>query len=84
MSISNKQQIKDSIIDLNYKINMLQRKLNNTKASQMLYNKMIVARAVLRKKLEAFENTVFASFFDKFKFIKKSRNEKLICDYFKQ
>lgn len=75
-----KAQIQDSIVELTYQINQLRKKLGDCKATNRLYNKMIVKRAVLKSELATQKSSNIVSFFKK---LKRGRKEKLISDYFK-
>jgi len=65
---------------LNYLISMLKNKLNSEELNRT-YNRLLIERATIRKKLEFKKSkNVLTNFCQK---LNKKRQEKLICDYFK-
>lgn len=66
---------------LNYLISMLKNKLANNEELNRTYNRLLIERATIRKKLEFKKSkNVLTNFCQK---LNKKRQEKLICDYFK-
>ncbi|HBG49108.1 MAG TPA: hypothetical protein DDW90_06330 [Cyanobacteria bacterium UBA9971] len=65
---------------LNYLISMLKNKLDSEELNRT-YNRLLIERAAIRKKLEFKKSkNVLTNFCQK---LNKKRQEKLICDYFK-
>ncbi len=65
---------------LNYLISQLKDRLNSEELNR-IYNRLLLERAVLRKKVEnAKSKNVLISFCQK---LARKKSEKLICDYFK-
>ncbi|MFA6988825.1 MAG: hypothetical protein WC197_02040 [Candidatus Gastranaerophilaceae bacterium] len=72
----------ESIRLLDLKINRLKKEATKSETTASLYNRMLIERAILRKKLEHSKTNNIISFIkNKIKFV--SKKEKLICDYFK-
>ncbi|OGI01338.1 MAG: hypothetical protein A2104_00620 [Candidatus Melainabacteria bacterium GWF2_32_7] len=75
------KEIDNSESRLNYLISMLKNKLDNNEELNRAYNRLLIERATIRKKLESKKSkNVLTSFCQK---LNKKRQEKLICDYFK-
>lgn len=71
----------ESIRLLDIKINKLKKEAAKSETTANIYNRMLVERAILRKKLEeSKQNKIFSFIKSKIKFT--SKKEKLICDYF--
>lgn len=63
-------------------INMLKNKIDNNDELNRTYNRLLIERATIRKKLEYKKSkNVLTTFCEK---LKRKRQEKLICDYFKK
>ena len=74
------KELDNSESRLNYLISMLKNKLDSEELNKT-YNRLLVERATIRKKLEFNKSkNVLTNFCQK---LNKKRQEKLICDYFK-
>jgi len=74
------KELDNSESRLNYLISMLKNKLDSDELNKT-YNRLLVERATIRKKLEFNKSkNVLTNFCQK---LNKKRQEKLICDYFK-
>jgi hypothetical protein len=66
---------------LTYLINQLKNNLNNNEDLNRTYNRLLIERASIRKKLEYKKsNNVLTSFCQK---LNRKNQKNLICDYFK-
>ena len=71
----------ESIKLLEIKISQLKKEAAKSETTASLYNRMLIERAILRKKLEHSKSNKILSFIkNKIKLV--SKKEKLICDYF--
>lgn len=79
------QEIENSINYLTCVINKLKTKINDNADYNVAYNRLLIKRAELRKKLH-YNNTpagtVINLFKENFKCFRSKSREKLICDYF--
>ena len=74
------KELDNSESRLNYLISMLKNKLDSEELNRT-YNRLLIERAAIRKKLEFKKSkNVLTNFCQK---LNKKRQEKLICDYFK-
>lgn len=65
-------------------LNQLRGKLNNNEEANKNFNRLLIERAVVRKKLrQSRSKNVIALFCEKIGTIGEKKTEKLICDYFK-
>lgn len=76
------EEIKASIKHLTYQINLLKTKIDSSEESSKKYNRLVVQRACLRKKLSNIESN--SNIFSVLRNIKFTKKEKSICDYFPQ
>jgi hypothetical protein len=75
-------ELLESIKILDIKITQMKKEAAKSETTASLYNRMLIERAVLRKKLENSKKNKIVDFIkSKIKFV--SKKEKLICDYFK-
>lgn len=80
MSKKTTEEIKASIKHLTYQINLLKSKVDSSEESSKMYNRLIIQRACLRKKLS--DSQTKGKLLNLFRNIKFSKQEKRICDYF--
>jgi len=78
-----KQEIENSINYLTCVLNTLRTRIDDNEEYNRAYNKLLVKRAELRKKLCCSKtNTIVSLFKDNIKCFAPGNKEKLICDYF--
>ncbi len=82
--MNKKQEIENSISYLTCVINVLKTKINQNDDYNVAYNRLLIKRAELRKKLnQTGAGAVISLFKDNLKCFKFGNSkEKLICDYF--
>ncbi|MFH0702758.1 MAG: hypothetical protein V2B14_04370 [bacterium] len=76
------KKLKSSINQLSYKINQIKSSLDTCEESNRIYNRLLIERACIRKKLKEFQSKSIISFLCKKLTIFKRNKQKLICDYF--
>lgn len=75
------KELDNSESRLTYLINQLSNKLDNNEELNRTYNRLLIERAIIRKKLSMIKSkNVLTSFCEK---LNRKRQEKFICDYFK-
>ncbi len=78
-----KQEIENSINYLTCVLNKLKTKINESDDYNIAYNRLLIQRAELRKKLSCTPvETVLSIFKSKLHYLRPGSKEKLICDYF--
>lgn len=78
-----KQEIENSINHLTCILNKLRTKIDESEDYNAAYNRLLIKRAELRKKMNCTPaSAVIDIFKEKILYLKPGYKEKLICDYF--
>ncbi|MDD3593944.1 MAG: hypothetical protein PHX18_04885 [Candidatus Gastranaerophilales bacterium] len=75
-----KENLQKEILCLNHRIKQMRKEKLQTDIANIIYNRLLIQKAVLLKKLERTEKSKFLNFI--FKNIRKIQGKKLICDTF--
>jgi hypothetical protein len=81
MKKSSSEEMQESILKLNYQISQLKKNADKSEVTSKLYNRLLIERAILRKKTNSKKPKRIIDIL-KEKFSSKSK-EKCISDYFK-
>lgn len=75
------QELHNAINKASHQLLRLRHSLDDCDKTNQTYNKLLIQRASMRKRLKSIQSTsLLGLIFDKFK---KKPKQKLICDYFK-
>ncbi len=71
-------ELQTEINRLSFQIEQIKNKVDESKELNILYNRLLIERAHVRKKLKEAESKNIFSYLPKF----KKKKKKIICDYF--
>ena len=75
-----KEQLEKSIQLAKYKLKQFSKEMLETESANIVYNRLLIEKAVMLKELESLEENKFELFWKRL--FRKISRKKLICDYF--